>query len=199
MTALSRFPDLPAESAAFEDLRRWLDPLGRRTTAADDFFDVCALESEDKPMPEPYRRLLVHDSDMTSTLERYYGERPCLEVLAKLRRGTGLFRKVLLRGTGAGRVMELGAIRIELDVLPSRARFAVLEGARPLGGILGDHSVGFLSRPQSFFSLRAGAGLQRLLGLEREQTLYGRKNFLLTESGDVLAEVVEILPPVGPS
>lgn len=195
MTALSRFPDLPDDASAFDALRRWLDPLAESGPSQAEFFDTRPVEIAGRPMPEPYRRLLVHDSDMTSTLERHHGERPRLEVLTKLRRGTGLYRKVLLRGTRRGQVMELGAIRIELDVLPSAARFAVLEGDRPLGGILGDHRVPFLSRPQSYFSLRPGVPLQRLLGLDDEIVLYGRKNFLLTRNEDVLAEVVEILPP----
>lgn len=196
MNALSRFPDEMAGSFSFEDFQHLLHPLTELSDPSTaDMLDVRRLEIDGHPMPEPYRGLLVHDTDMTSTLETFHRERPRLEVLARLRRGTGLFRKVLLRGSDRGHVMEYGAIRIELDVLPSQARFAVLEGSRPLGGILGDHRVEFISRPESFFSLKPSPSLQRTLGLDEAVLLYGRKNFLLTGDEDVLAEVVEILPP----
>ena len=205
MTALS-FYSSETPIPTVEDFQQLLHPLTEfsGSTQEPDFRDVESLEGAGNPMPEPYRSLLVHETDMTSTLETFFRERPRLEVLSKLRRGSRLYRQVLLRGVGSGRVMEYGAIRIQLDVLGSEARFAVLEGSRPLGGVLGDFQIRFVSRPQNYFSIRPGAHLQQLLGMTtpnefqdgEPNLLFGRKNFLETESGDVLAEVVEILPPV---
>ena len=184
------------ECLAIEDLEGLLHPL---TEFVDDPDGLERFESDGAAMPEPFRGLLVHNSDMTSTLEKFHRERPYLEVLAKRRRDTSLFRQVLLRGQRSHRAVEYGAIRIELEELGPEARWAVLEGSRPLGGILADFHVSYVSRPQSYFGVRAGSRLQQLLGLNEPVLLYGRKNFLQTPEGGVLAEVVEILPPLAPS
>lgn len=185
---------LPAEAGlTINEFQQILHPL---TEFVVDPHGVELFEGDLAPLPEPYRGLLVHENDMTSTLELYFRERPKLEVLAKKRSGTSLFRQVLLRGRQTNRVVEYGAIRIELDVLNAAARWAVLEGRRPLGGILGDHRVPFISRPESYFGLVPGRRLLDLFGVDEAPNLFGRKNFLTTPAGDLLAEVVEILPPI---
>ena len=184
---------LQLETLAIRDFQGMLHPL---TEFADDPGGVERFEVEGRAMPEPYRSLLVHESDMTSTLERFHRERPRLEVLAKRRRDTSLFRQVLLRGTRSDRLVEYGAIRIELEGLNPQARWAVLEGSRPFGGILADHRVPYVSSPEAYFGVRPGQGLQEILGLSEPELLYGRKNYLRHPDGRVLAEVVEILPPV---
>ncbi len=181
------------ECLAIENFEGLLHPL---TEFVDDPDGLERFESDGVAMPEPFRSLLVHDTDMTSTLEKFHREKPYLEVLAKHRRDTSLFRQVLLRGQESHRVVEYGAIRIELQELTPEARWAVLEGSRPLGAILADYRVPYVSRPQSFFGVRGGSRLQSLLNLSGPALLYGRKNFLQTPGGGVLAEVVEILPPL---
>ena len=196
---MSSLPQQPTDSQPFhleclaiEDFQGILHPL---TEFADDPGGVETFEIDGRPMPEPYRGLLVHERDMTSTLERFHREKPTLEVLAKRRSETSLFRQVLLRGARSNRVVEYGAIRIELEALSAQARWAVLEGLRPLGAILADYRVPYVSRPHSYFGVHPGSRLQEILGLTAPGMLYGRKNFLRAPSGDVLAEVVEILPP----
>ena len=151
------------------------------------------LEVGEGPMPQPYRRLLVHDSDMTSTLERYHREPAGLEELRRDRRGMELWREVLLVGQRSRRIMEYGAIRIDLSSFDSDPRWAILEGRQPLGAILADHRVVYRSRPSRFFAVASTRRLESLLGLDGPSTLYGRQNVLLGERG-TLAEVVEILP-----
>jgi hypothetical protein len=145
-----------------------------------------SLEEGEGAMPQPYRRLLVHDSDMTSTLERWHHEPARLEELRRERRDMELWREVLLLGTRSERVMEYGAIRIDLSAFDSDPRWA----------ILAEHRVVYRSRPSRFFALRSTDRLQSLLGLDAPTTLYGRQNVLLGEKG-TLAEVVEILPTQG--
>lgn len=154
------------------------------------------LEEGEGPMPQPYRRLLVHDSDMTSTLERWHHEPARLEELRRERRGMELWREVLLLGTRSERVMEYGAIRIDLSAFDDDPRWAILEGKKPLGAILADHRVVYRSRPSRFFALHSTSRLQSLLGLDAPTLLYGRQNALLGDKG-TLAEVVEILPAQG--
>lgn len=151
-------------------------------------------------MPEPYRSLLVHDEDMTSTLERHHREPIVLRVLGRLLEDEVLQRRVLLVGEKSGRVVELGAIRIELGRFPSAARAEVEAGVRPLGAILTASGMAFTSRPRQFFALRPASGVRSLLELSSEfgpggdSLLFGRHNVLLAADGGRLAEVVEILP-----
>lgn len=149
-------------------------------------------------MPQPYRRLLVHDSDMTSTLERYHGERLTLRVLARRQRGEVLIREVVLCGETSGTAVEFGAIRIDLARFPPPARQQILACRRPLGAVLAAFDIAYLSRPMRFLRLRANDEVARALALERGEgdPLYGRQNELLTPAGRRLAEVVEVLPPL---
>ncbi|MCP3963257.1 MAG: hypothetical protein GY719_35910 [bacterium] len=151
-------------------------------------------------MPEPYRGLLVHERDMTSTLEVFHGELMTLRMLDKARIPDGLLRKVVLVGRRSGRPAEFGAIRIRLKTFSSEARWSILEGRLPLGAILERHSVAYTSRPRLFFRLESDARIERKLELTRSSpdqplTLYGRQNVLSDPEGQTLAEVVEILPP----
>ncbi|MEM1204032.1 MAG: hypothetical protein AAGN66_12460 [Acidobacteriota bacterium] len=162
-----------------------------------------ALEHGGGAMPEPYRSLLVHESDMTSTLEAFWGEPIDLRPLARRKHGESLLREVLLVGRRSGRVLEYGAIRIALDAFGPGARAAILEGHQPLGSILSRFEVPYTSRPRLFFGLCAEPRIASHLGADgthatggpADTTLFGRCNVLASPAG-VLADVVEILPPI---
>src|SRR5690349_10742133 len=47
-------------------------------------------------VPEPYRALLVHENDMTPTLEKYHEEKIHLNLLGRDERGDFYFRQVVL-------------------------------------------------------------------------------------------------------
>src|SRR5947209_1447873 len=127
-----------------------LYPLDRFYTAAG-----LALppvhEVEGSDVPEPCRQLLVHDRDMTPTLEAFHGERIHLRVLARQLDGDAYARQVVLTLNGSARPVEFGAIVIHLQHFPPAAREQILEGRRPLGTILHDHRIAHQSRPLSFF------------------------------------------------
>ena len=71
-------------------------------------------------VPEPYRTLLVHRADMTSTLENFYKDKLRVELLRCHTRGQEYFRAVALRLEESGRRVEFGAIKIMLDLFPAR-------------------------------------------------------------------------------
>lgn len=153
------------------------------------------LDDDGDGMPEPYRSLLVHQQDMTSTLESHHREKLELCQLETRRSDGALWRHVLLVGMRSSEIREAGAIRIDLRHFNAAARREVLAGQKPLGAILADHRIEYHSRPRLFFGFQASAQTDRLLGLQaRGRTLYGRQNVLSAPRG-VLAEVVEILPP----
>lgn len=175
------------------DVHAALSPLDLTAT-----FLLPSLIAETIPgdtLPEPYRSLLVHRQDMTSTLERFHGETLRLRVLEKRLEGSMLHRRVVLAGIDSGKPVEFGAIRIHLENLDSQACREVLDGTRPLGAILAKYQVPYLSRPSVFLRLPCQVSICQALDAELGAILYGRHNTLTRESGATLAEVVEILPP----
>src|SRR2546425_1206328 len=65
-------------------------------------------------VPQPYRQLLVHESDMTPTLEAFHGERIHLRMLARRLDGDAYSRQVVLTLNGSARPVAFGAIVIHL-------------------------------------------------------------------------------------
>jgi chorismate-pyruvate lyase len=145
-------------------------------------------------VPEPYRTLLVHESDMTSTLEAFHKAKIQLRPVSRDHHGNDYSREVVLTLEGSGRPVEFGAIRIFLDRFPAAARQEILNAQRPLGYILRDSGLHYVSRPKAFLKLASDRTINELLGLTGAHLLYGRRNSLLDPSGRPLAEIVEILP-----
>ncbi len=145
-------------------------------------------------VPQPYRRLLVHQRDMTSTLTNYHGTTIRLRVLDRRLADDVLARHIVLE-TDSGRPVEYGAARIQLASLDRPARDAVIEGRVPLGGILNAEDAYYKSCPGAFFKLDPTRLMRRVLELDSPVRLFGRCNCLSNRAGQPIAEVVEILPP----
>jgi hypothetical protein len=168
-------------------LQRFYEPAGLAVPVLE--------ELKGTEVPQPYRALLVHSSDMTSTLASFYGETPRLRVLTRERRNDSYKREVVLWVTEGARPIEYGVIRIHLNRLPPAARQLVLQEERPLGDILNGEAIAYLSWPQAFFRLKSDARAGAALGLQHPGFLYGRRNVLLDGSRHLLAEVIEVLAP----
>ena len=147
-------------------------------------------------IPEPYRGLLVHEHDMTSTLESFHQGGLHLRVIARERHSHEYFREVVLCLDGSERPVEFGATRIDLDAFAPAARRLILEEHQPLGGILKTCGLPFASRPLGYLRIASDRLINSLLGLQGAHILYGRRNRLLHAEGRPMAEVVEILPPL---
>jgi chorismate-pyruvate lyase len=172
----------------------WAELLGR-------FYEPTGLslpplrELKKVEVPQPYRSLLVHSSDMTPTLERFYGQTLRLRVLNREHLDDSYKREVILWLAEDTRPVEYGVIRIFLDRLPPTARELVLQEKRPLGDILHGEAIPHLSWPQAFFRLKSDAHAGGALELRQPGFLYGRRNVLLDGSRRLLAEVIEVLAP----
>jgi hypothetical protein len=145
-------------------------------------------------LPEPYRRLLAHENDMTGTLERYHGQPMVLRVAEKIVTADAVMRQVELIGQHDETVAEFGAIRIHLDCFADEPKRLVIEGHRPLGGILTGFSIAFVSRPGAFFRIKPDHTIKTSLRAPLDGWLYGRCNQLFTPAGASIADAVEILP-----
>ena len=146
-------------------------------------------------VPEPYRQLLVHEGDMTPTLERFHDAQIHLQVLRREKRNGFYFREVVLLTDGKSKAVEFGAIKIFLDLFPLVARNDILAERLPLGTILGKYRITHTSRPKGFLQIESDEFINGALGLSGKHTLYGRRNTLSNPDGQPLAEIVEILPP----
>ena len=146
-------------------------------------------------MPQPYRDLLVHKSDMTPTLERFWGKTFELHQFDAMDEGESHYRLVTLNIEPDGEAVEFGAIRIDLSLFSARVRERITAHYTPLGAILRDHGIEHTSGPRGFFAVQSFGLIDEAFRLEGPERLYGRKNVLLDDAGRTLADVVEVLPP----
>ena len=145
-------------------------------------------------MPEPYRRLLVHNTDMTPTLEKFHDERIYLNVISRQTRSDFYFREVILLTQRTRKPVEFGAIKINLGLVSPAARRLILEEQEPLGTILNDFKIPHASRPKAYLRIEADEFIKGALQISGKQVLYGRRNTLFDPQHRALAEIVEILP-----
>jgi hypothetical protein len=167
----------------------------------DDFYARAALRLPKieripaEEVPEPYHSLLVHESDMTPTLEKYHGAPIHLRILGRDQRGDFYFREVVLELDESNQPVEFGAIKISLALFPPRARQTILGEHLPLGTILKMCDVGHTTVAKAFFRLETDEFITRALHLREPAVLYGRRANILDPQKRPLSEIVEVLPP----
>jgi chorismate-pyruvate lyase len=146
-------------------------------------------------IPAPFRELLVHENDMTPTLEAHYGGSIHIECLHVIPGRDEMFREVLLRLDADERPVEYGASRVFLKVLPAPAQALLRAGRMPLGTILQVCACPHRGQLGGFFRIGRTDFFEQALGRACSAFLYGRRNTLVTPDGAAIAEVCEILPP----
>jgi hypothetical protein len=149
-------------------------------------------------MPEPYRSLLVHERDMTPTLEKFHGSDIHLKILKREQRGDFYFREVVLQLNGSEMPVEFGANKVSLVLFPSKARQQILEEQVPLGRILKECEIGHTTLAKAFFRVAPDELISSVLHLKAPTALYGRKATIFDAQKRPLSEIVEILPPAQP-
>lgn len=154
---------------------------------------VEVVQPDDIPLP--YRALLVHDVDMTLTLERHFGGRVALRPLSTFIDGGSYFRRVLLVQEYAGQPVEMGAIRMRLDAFPDEIRRRILENEAPLGRILRDGRFEYESRVQAFLAVTPNPEMMGVFWMREPRVLYGRRTEVL-RGGAKIGDIVEVLPLV---
>ena len=152
-----------------------------------------AVEPDD--IPSPYRSILVHDNDMTSTLERHYGGRVVLRALSTITVGGWHFRRVLLVQEYTGRPVEMGAIRIKLDAFDSRLKQQILRDETPLGRLLVDSSFPYVNHVKDYLALTPNPEMMGVFWMREPRTLYGRRTEVM-HGGRKIGDIVEVLPRV---
>ena len=146
-------------------------------------------------IPLPYRSLLVHESDMTLTLERHFGGRVVLRPLSTFTSRGSYFRRVLLVQEYAGQPVEMGAIRMRLDAFPEEIRRQILANEVPLGRILRDRRYAYSSEPRAFLAVTPNPEMMGVFWMREPRVLYGRRTVIVRE-GARIGDIVEVLPLV---
>jgi hypothetical protein len=146
-------------------------------------------------IPSPYRSMLVHDNDMTSTLERHYGGRVVLRALSTFSSGAWYFRRVLLVQEYTGRPVEMGAIRIKIDAFGPHLKAAILKNEVPLGRILADGQFDYVSRVRDYLAMTSNPEMMGVFWMREPRTLYGRRTEII-HAGRKIGDIVEVLPQV---
>ena len=146
-------------------------------------------------VPEPYKSLLVHNNDMTPTLEKFHGSRIHLKILKSELRNGFYFREVILHLDGSNKPVEFGANKILLARFPEAARKLILEERVPLGTILKTRAIGHRTEAKTFLRVESDSIINAAFGLKSPTILYGRKAVIADMKGEPLSEIVEILPP----
>ncbi len=149
---------------------------------------------DESKVPDPQNSLLVHNSDMTSTLTRFHETELGLKVICSEHSDEYLIRMVVLERVDNGKPVEFGAIGIHLDKLDEAMREAVITEKGPFGGLLESYGVDFLSQPKGFFRISADELISDQLQEALHAGLYGRCNELTDNEGFVIADIVEVLP-----
>lgn len=146
-------------------------------------------------LPEPARQLLNHHRDMTSTLAEFHGSAIGVEVLQSLRLDGFYLREVFLRATATNRFVEYGVLAVALAQFTAPARAAIEAGRTPLGTILHQFKIPFVSTPLGFFTAPVASLAATPLAAFASVPCYGRLNCLAQPTGKPLAWILEILPP----
>jgi chorismate-pyruvate lyase len=139
--------------------------------------------------------LLVHENEMTSTLEEHFGGTLTVRVLSSFSRGRSYFRRVLLSLASTGAPVALGAVRLRLDAFRPAVRARIVGGQAPLGRILRTARIAYGSRPAAFLEVTPSAEMMGVFWMTEPRVLYGRRT-QVTLNGARIGDIVEILPLV---
>ena len=154
--------------------------------------DLSFLWVKPAEMEQPYRDLLCHENDMTSTLAQFHGGEVELEIFEEGGDSDCYFREVLLRV--GNKPVEYGLIRIFLGNFPTGLGASITEWSKPLGKILNESGLEYFSRPGGFLKISGKTFQPDFFPSSGGGFLFGRYNELVRADKRVLARIIEILP-----
>jgi hypothetical protein len=154
--------------------------------------DLSFLWINPAEVEQPYRDLLCHEHDMTSTLAEFHGGEVELQIFDEGSDSDCYFREVLLRV--GNKPVEYGLIRIFLGNFPTGLGSAITEGCKPLGTILNESGLEYFSRPGGFLKISGKTFQPDFFPSSGGGFLFGRYNELVGANEEVLARIIEILP-----
>jgi len=124
--------------------------------------------------PEPYKRLLVHDRHMTVAMEEFHRSPVVVKVLDRKLEGNIYSRKILLKRSDDGAVVQFAVMRFDLDMVLPAVRDEILSERTPLGRILINYNVFRFVDLGAIFRVTAGPAFARLCGCAMGEVTYAR-------------------------
>ena len=143
----------------------------------------------------PYHQLLVHSHHMTVAVEEFYRVPVNVRVLASRHEGDYYSRKILLTLEKSGKIVQYGAVRINLALCEPDVRAAIESEKIPLGRVLIQHNVLRSIHPTSFLKVAPHPTICQWFGLTEGVTTWGRLGVIFCDERPAI-EVLEILAPV---
>ena len=125
-------------------------------------------------IPEPYKRLLVHEQHMTVTMEAFHGGPVDVRILERQFAGDIYSRKIVLTKAGTDEVVQFGLVRFDLSYVTSAVRDEILKGETPLGRVLINHNVLRHIDLGAILKITLGPGLAELMNAPEGAVTYGR-------------------------
>jgi len=152
----------------------------------DEFRDLIALFPEGEELfasadyipaaltPEPYKGLLAHDRHMTIAMEEFHHSPVLVEVLDRKLVGNIYSRKILLKRSDDGAVVQFAVMKFDLDLVLPAVRDEILSERTPLGRILINYNVFRCVDLGAIFRVTAGPAFARLCGCDLGDVTYAR-------------------------
>lgn len=159
-----------------------------------DYVRSSVVVPEDQ-VPQPYRRLLVHEHHMTVTVEAFYGSLVDVQILERKEQGNDYARKILLSLRRGGKIVQFGLVRIRLDLCMPEVRADIVAGLTPLGRILINHGVMRRIEPTAYLRIVPGPAMMEWFGLKDPTPTYGRLAIIHCDDQPAI-ELLEIVAPV---
>lgn len=147
-------------------------------------------------IPEPYKKLLVHDQHMTVTMEAYHGDSVNVEILNQRLEDDLYVRKILLRTIMEQKIVQFGIVRFHLEYVTNRVRDEILSGKIPLGRVLINHNVLRHIDLGAILRISAGPDLADCMRIAPGMTTYGRLATIFCDSRPAV-DLLEIASPSG--
>jgi chorismate-pyruvate lyase len=145
----------------------------------------------DSAIPAAQRALLTGSGSLTHRLEVRERQSLALRVLERTHDGDMYARRVVLLRSEDATALALGAIKVDLALLPPAVKAAILAEEEPFGRIVRDGTT----LPARLFRVVPDASIRLALGLVSGEWLYGRRRMLVNGRGGAIASIVEILAP----
>jgi chorismate-pyruvate lyase len=145
-------------------------------------------------VPEPYRRLLVHEHHMTVTVEAFHGDLVNVRILQRRHEDHVYARKILLALQKSGKIVQFGIMRIHLNYCSPEVQAEIIGGKKPLGRILIEHDVLRRIEPTAYLRILPGPSLMKAFGLSKPQSTYGRLAIIHC-NGSPAVELLEVVIP----
>ena len=145
-------------------------------------------------MVEPYPSLLDHDFHMTETLEKFHSSAVDVNVLQTQVDGNRYARKILLTRQSDDRVVQLGIVRLNFDLIKPEVVSEIRAHETPLGRILINHDVMRRVKLLSLFEIECGNELSRAFGPDKKNgdKVYGRTALIYLNESPAI-ELLEIV------